>query len=97
MPLIGLPCPSLTTVFGQAVAEAVVSITQCSKLSIFMWSYCYFQGLAGGEVEYNENGSILSHSTVEWMNSGFGLINKSNAWAGPDHWKYRNPRGSLIF
>jgi condensin complex subunit 2 len=52
-----------------------------------------FQGLVG-EVEDTENGSVLSHSTIEWMNSGFGLIDKSNAWAGPDHWKYRNPRGT---
>ncbi|KAG0622472.1 hypothetical protein M758_3G099900 [Ceratodon purpureus] len=50
------------------------------------------EGLVGGEVEYTENGSVLSHSTVEWMSSSFGLIDKSNAWAGPDHWKYRNPK-----
>jgi len=45
-------------------------------------------------VEFTEGGSLVGHSTVEWMNSGFGLTDKSNAWAGPDHWKYRNPRGT---
>lgn len=45
-------------------------------------------------MEYSEDGSLISHSTIEWMNSGFGLTDKSNAWAGPDHWKYRNPKGT---
>lgn len=51
------------------------------------------QGQLTGEVEYTDDGSRVSFSTVDWMNAGFGLAEKSNAWAGPDHWKYRNPRG----
>lgn len=50
------------------------------------------EGVAGGEMEYTEDGNVVSHSAVDWMNAGFGLLDKSNAWAGPDHWKYRNPR-----
>lgn len=45
-------------------------------------------------MEYTEDGNVVSHSAVDWMNAGFGLLDKSNAWAGPDHWKYRNPRGT---
>jgi len=45
-------------------------------------------------VEYAEDESLARHSNVEWMSSGFILTDKSNAWAGPDHWKYRCPRGT---
>lgn len=45
-------------------------------------------------MEYAEDESLARHSTVEWINSGFRLTDKSNAWAGPDHWKYRSPRGT---
>lgn len=55
--------------------------------------FYYFKGVGGGEVEYTEDGSVVNHTTVQWMNPR--LIYQSNAWAGPDHCKYRNPQGTI--
>nr|PNR50721.1 hypothetical protein PHYPA_009907 [Physcomitrium patens] len=51
------------------------------------------EGVGGGEVEYTEDGSVVNHTTVQWMNPR--LIYQSNAWAGPDHCKYRNPQDGI--
>lgn len=82
--------------------SVVVSVENTNFVEFCVLNCPYFygrisQGQLTGEVEYADDGSRVSFSTVEWLNAGFGLADKSNAWAGPDHWKYRNPRGKRPF
>ncbi|XP_020519572.1 condensin complex subunit 2 isoform X2 [Amborella trichopoda] len=35
-----------------------------------------------------------SERTAEFLLPGLGFLSKSNAWAGPDHWKFRKVKGS---
>lgn len=30
---------------------------------------------------------------ADFLSLGLGFTSKSNAWAGPDHWKYRKVKG----
>lgn len=30
---------------------------------------------------------------ADFLSQGLGFTSKSNAWAGPDHWKYRKVKG----
>lgn len=54
----------------------------------------FFQGVLGdGELEDPEDGTMMSQRTVDWITSGLSVGDKSNSWAGPEHWKYRKPRG----
>lgn len=39
------------------------------------------------------DGSVMTPQTIDWITSGLSVHDKSNAWAGPDHWKYRKQRG----
>lgn len=41
-------------------------------------------------MEYIEDGNVVSYLVVDWMNVGFGLLDKFNVWVGFDYWKYRN-------
>lgn len=57
-----------------------------------------FQGVLGdGELEDPEDGTMMSQRTVDWITSGLSVGDKSNSWAGPEHWKYRKPRGKDSF
>ncbi|CAK9234237.1 unnamed protein product [Sphagnum jensenii] len=43
------------------------------------------EGLDGGE-------DSVSHGLVDWLTASLGQSTQVNAWAGPNHWKYRKPR-----
>ncbi|CAM6074854.1 unnamed protein product [Sphagnum tenellum] len=43
------------------------------------------EGLDGGE-------DAVSHGLVDWLTACLGQSTQVNAWAGPNHWKYRKPR-----
>lgn len=42
-----------------------------------------------GELELEYNKDLLSEKTIDYLFLGMGVSSRSNAWAGPDHWKYR--------
>lgn len=42
-----------------------------------------------GELEFEYDKDLSSEKTVDYLFLGMGVSAKSNAWAGPDHWKYR--------
>lgn len=42
-----------------------------------------------GELELEYNKELLSEKTIDYLFLGMGVSSRSNAWAGPDHWKYR--------
>ncbi|CAM6087382.1 unnamed protein product [Calypogeia fissa] len=51
-----------------------------------------------GELEDNDEGGddsdevFMSQDPLEWLAMSNGMPAKSNAWAGPDHWKYAHPK-----
>ncbi|CAM6034485.1 unnamed protein product [Sphagnum compactum] len=48
-----------------------------------------FEGLDGGE-------DSVSHGLVDWLTASLGQSTQVNAWAGPNHWKYRKPRDAQL-
>eukprot|EP01018_Ginkgo_biloba_P026384 Gb_02904 [translate_table: standard] len=50
--------------------------------------------LGYGEVDYQAGRDALSERTIDFLFLGMGMPAKSNAWAGPDHWKYRKFKDS---
>lgn len=33
---------------------------------------------------------------ADFLSLGLGFTSKSNAWAGPDHWKYQKAKGIIV-
>jgi hypothetical protein len=56
----------------------------------------YFQEMGYGELEFEYDKDLSSEKTVDYLFLGMGVSAKSNAWAGPDHWKYRRVKGGHI-
>lgn len=48
------------------------------------------------DFECNFNGPNVEEKfekITDFLSVGLGFTSKSNAWAGPDHWKYRKAKG----
>lgn len=42
---------------------------------------------------YDHNAEDRFNNVDEYLFSSLGLASKQNAWAGPEHWKYRKTKG----
>jgi len=51
------------------------------------------EDLGDGDVDNPGVEDSVSHGLVDWLTASLGQSTQVNAWAGPNHWKYRKPRG----
>ncbi|ERN16009.1 condensin complex subunit 2 [Amborella trichopoda] len=55
----------------------------------------YTQDAFGDPYVFHEaDNEETSERTAEFLLPGLRFLSKSNAWAGPDHWKFRKVKGS---
>ncbi|KAH8953056.1 hypothetical protein BDL97_08G003800 [Sphagnum fallax] len=50
------------------------------------------EDLGDGDVDNPGGEDSVSHGLVDWLTASLGQSTQVNAWAGPNHWKYRKPR-----
>lgn len=49
-----------------------------------------------GDYSYQDiDANIRVEEIVEFLSFGLGFTSRTNAWAGPDYWKYKKSKGNL--